>query len=122
MIDDYAKATALVERMKASLPIPARPTRQLVELLHSKGLSLGADPRLEIKDVYYAGDMGGISCDVTPPGSKEVVVCSVTHLRIHPRHPLAAEIRAYQETRVRRLAGWGSGPGIMTLGRKQGDR
>jgi hypothetical protein len=122
MIDDYSKATELMERMKTALPIPARPTRQLVGLLRSKGLSFGPNPRLEIKDVYYAGDEGGITCDVTPPGSKEVVVCSVTHLRIHPRHPLAAEIRAYQETRVRRLAGWGSGPGIMTLGRKQGDR
>ena len=114
MIDDYAKATALVEHMKAALPIPARPARRLVDLLRGKGVSLGADPKLEIKEVHYAGDEGGITCDVTPPGSREVIICSVTHLRIHPKHPLAAEIRAYQETRSWRLAGLGGRPGIIS--------
>jgi hypothetical protein len=112
MIDDYAQATALVNKMNANAPIPARPTRQLVDLLRSKGVSLGADPKLEIKKVLYMGDEGGISCDVTPSGSREAVVCSVTHLRVHPKHPLAGEIRAYQETRIRRLARGGGGPGI----------
>jgi hypothetical protein len=32
------------------------------------------------------------------------IICSLTHLRVHPKHPLAGEIRAYQETRVGRLA------------------
>lgn len=91
--------------MNASLPIPARPTRQLTDLLRGKGASLGADPKLEIKKVFYGGDEGGIMCDVTPASmSKEAVICSLTHLRVHPKHPLAAEIRAYQETRTRRLA------------------
>jgi hypothetical protein len=117
MIDDYAKAMELVERMQAALPIPARPTRQMVDLLRSKGAALGADPKLEIKSVLYAGDEGGITCDVTPDGSKEVVLCSVTHLRIHPKHPLAAEIRAYQETRSQRLARRGSRPDITRFER-----
>ena len=105
VIDNYAEAIALVERIKAAVPIPARPTRQLVNLLRNKGVSLGADPKLEIKDVYYGGDEGGIMCDVTPGGvAKEAVVCSLTHLRVHPKHPLAGEIRTYQDTRTRRLA------------------
>ncbi len=104
MIDDYAEAMALVERMKANLPIPARPTAQLATLLKKEKILLGTDPHLEIKGVFYAGDEGGITCDVTPTGSKEAVVCSVTHLRIHPKHPLARVIRAYQETRTRKLA------------------
>jgi hypothetical protein len=113
MIDDYAQVMELVERMRAALPIPARPTRQVADLLRSKGVSFGADARLEIKEVFYHGDEGGITCDVTPAGSQEVVLCSVAHLRIHPKHPLAADIRAYQETRSRRLAGQGRGPDIM---------
>jgi hypothetical protein len=118
MIDNYAQAMALVERMTASVPIPARPTRQLVDLLRSKGASLGADPRLEIKKVFYGGDEGGIMCDVTPESmSGEVVVCSLTHLRVHPKHPLAGEIRAYQETRTRRLARAGGRAGITTFER-----
>jgi hypothetical protein len=108
VIDDYAEAMALVERMKANLPIPARPTGQLATLLKQKKILLDADPQFEIKTVFYAGDEGGITCDVTPAGSKDAIVCSVTHLRIHPKHPLAQEIRAYQQTRTRRLARSGS--------------
>ena len=117
MIDDTAQASALVDKMNASVPIPARPTRQVVDTLRQKGVSLGRDPKLEIKKVFYMGDEGGICCDVTPAGSKEVVVCSVTHLRIHPKHPLAGEIRAYQETRTRRLAREAGGLGAMTFQR-----
>jgi len=105
MIDDYAQATALVNKMNASVPIPVRPTRQLVDTLRQKGVSLGHDPKLEFKKVFYMGDEGGIMCDVTPPGMETTpIICSLTHLRVHPKHPLAGEIRAYQETRVGRLA------------------
>jgi len=123
MIDNYTQAMALVERMNASVPIPARPTRQLTDLLRSKGASLAADPKLEIKKVLYGGDEGGIMCDVTPSAeSKEVVVCSLTHLRIHPKHPLVGEIRAYQETRARRLALAGGRAGITTIERNKDNR
>ncbi len=123
MIDNCPQALALVERMNASLPIPARPTRQVADLLRSKGASLGADPRLEIKKVFYGGDEGGIMCDVTPGAeSKEVVVCSLTHLRVHPRHPLAGEIRTYQATRTRRLAFSSGRPGMITFERGKGSR
>jgi hypothetical protein len=123
MIDDCAQASALVDKMNASVPIPARPTRQVVDTLRQKGVSLGRDPKLEIKKVFYMGDEGGITCDITPPGRNDAILCSVTHLRIHPKHPLAGEIRAYQHTRVRRLAlEGGFGPGATTFDRKKGDR
>jgi hypothetical protein len=37
------------------------------------------------------------------PEDKEVYVCSLTHLRIDPSHPLAAEVQAYQKRRIRGL-------------------
>lgn len=123
MIDNYAQATVLVERMNASVPIPARPTRQLIDFLRSKGAPLGADPKLEIKKVFYSGDEGGIICDVTPQSiTREAIVCSLTHLRVHSEHPLADEIRAYQETRTRRLARAGGRAGITTFERGKDKR
>ncbi len=123
MIDDYAQAIALVERMMASVPISARPTRPMVDLLTGKGVLLGADAKLEIKKVFYGSDEGGIMCDVTPDSMiKEAVVCSLTHLRVHPKHPLAGEIRAYQETRTRRLARSGGRAGVATFERDRGNR
>ena len=122
MIDDTAQASALVDKMNASVPIPARPTRQVVDTLRQKGVSLGRDPKLEIKKVFYMGDEGGITCDITPPGRHDAILCSVTHLRIHPKHPLAGEIRAYQHTRIQRLAREAGGLGITTFERKKGGR
>lgn len=113
MIDDRDQAMSLLDKMKAQLPIPARPTSTLERFMKEKGVTL---PRqLEIKQVFYAGDEGGISCDVTVPGAKEAVVCSITHLHISRSHPLGAEIRAYQEQRKRRLALAGASSGAWTI-------
>ena len=111
MIDDYREAIALMKRMEESLPIPARPIGALVRTLRQGGVRLDRDRELEIKHVLYMGNEGGISCDVTPPGmEKTPIICSLTHLRISPRHPLAEEIRVYQRERASKLTRVGREP------------
>ena len=89
MIDDYAKAMELVRKMEASLPIPARPTGGFIRAMKAQGVKIARDQELPIKSVLYMGDEGGISCDVTPPGmEKTPIVCSITHIRVKPSHPL----------------------------------
>jgi len=107
MIDDHDKAMALLQKMEAQLPIPARPTSALARSMKDKGIHMLHNEKLSIKRVFYMGDEGGIMCDVTPIGAeakKEAVVCSLTHLRVDSGHPLAGEIHAYQEERMRKLA------------------
>jgi hypothetical protein len=105
MIDDPATVIDLMGKMEAQLPIPATPTSELVRTLRSKALKIALDRALFIKRVFYLGDEGGIMCDVTPTrDAKEVYVVSLTHLRVAPNHPLSRDIRAYQRTRVRRIA------------------
>ena len=105
MIDDYAKAMALIQKMEANLPIPARPTGGFIRAMKAQGVKIARAQELPIRRVFYMGDEAGISCDVTPPGmEKTPVICSITHIRIKPGHPLAKEIRAYQRERKRRLA------------------
>ena len=105
MIDDYAQAMELARKMEAHLPIPARPTGAYIRAMRERGVKLARDQDLQIKQVLYLGDEGGIACDVTPSrDAKEAVVVSLTHLRVHRQHPLAQEIRAYQRERTRRLA------------------
>ena len=98
-IDDYAKAQALMRKMEAQLPIPVRASKGLVRLMKPHGLKLKRDQELSIKGLFYAGDEGGITCDVTPPEAKSAVVCSLTHVEINPDHPLAEEVQAYQQAR-----------------------
>jgi hypothetical protein len=73
--------------------------------MRDRGVKLARDQELQIHHVVYLGDEGGISCNVTPaPDAKEVLLVSITHLRVSARHPLAKEIRAYQRERTRKLA------------------
>ena len=55
MIDNYRKAMVLVAKMNAALPIPARPSRSLVDLLMQRGVTLDADSWLQIRNVIYRG-------------------------------------------------------------------
>ncbi|HUX75787.1 MAG TPA: hypothetical protein VMY40_03990 [Anaerolineae bacterium] len=104
MIDDYDKTMELMHKMEAQLPIPARPTAAFFRSVQKKGIRVTRDQQLQIKHLVYAGDEGGIMCDVTlSRDAKEALLVSITHLRIDPRHPLAREIRAYQKERTKRL-------------------
>ena len=110
MIDDYAKVKALLEKMKAGLPIPVRATADLARATKQFPTKIAVGQELAIKSVFYMGDEGGIMCDVTPPDMmKTPIICSLTHLVVIPGHPLADELAAYQDARTRKLARQGSG-------------
>ncbi len=104
-IDDYDKAMDLLHKMEVQLPIPARPGSALVRSMEEQRVFLAHNQKLPIESVLYAGDEGGIMCNITSPDMRETpILCSLTHIRVDPNHPLAGEIRAYQEERVRKLA------------------
>jgi hypothetical protein len=122
MIDDYAKVKELMRQMKAQLPIPARLTYASIRAMRARRVKLPRSQELQIKDVFYIGDEGGIACDVTlSQDSEEALIVSITHLRVDPQHPLATEIRAYQMERVKRitLSGGSSKPSALTIDPKK---
>lgn len=98
-IDDQKQAKALMKKMEAQLPIPVRATSELIRTMKPHGLKLKRGQELSIKRLFYMGDMGGITCDVTPPGANSAVLCSLTQVEIDPDHPLVEEIQAYQQAR-----------------------
>jgi hypothetical protein len=108
VIDNPVTVTRLLEQMQDHLPIPAFPTKDVVRILRRRGAKVSAERALSVKRVFYAGDEGGIVCDVTPRrDAKEVFVVSLTHLRIAPDHPLFRPVLAYQLQRVQRMAAAG---------------
>jgi hypothetical protein len=105
MIDNPARVGRLMEQLHSCLPIPAFPTQEIVQTLRRGGVKARLDRALAVKHVIYAGDEGGIVCDVTPGrDAKQVFLVSITHLRIAADHPLFGPILAYQLERVRRIA------------------
>jgi hypothetical protein len=108
MIDNPATVARLMEQLPGQLPMPVFPTKELVRTLRRRAVKASVHRALTIKRVFYAGDEGGIVCDVTPSqGAKEVFVVSLTHLRLASNHPLFGTILAYQRERVSRLAAVG---------------
>ena len=109
MIDNPRTAARLLEQMQGHLPIPAFPTKEIVRILRRGGVKARVDRALSVKRVFYAGDEGGIICDVTPTkDANEAFVVSLTHLRVAPQHPLFRSILAYQLERVRRISAAGA--------------
>ena len=105
MIDDFKAVMELIERMKAALPISAFPTKKLCHSLkNDNSIKLKPKQLLKIKDVMYMGNEGGISCAISIKNDKELLVVSLTHLRIKENHLLSKEIKAYQIKRIRVLA------------------
>ncbi|SJM94827.1 conserved hypothetical protein [Crenothrix polyspora] len=101
MIDRPKQVVALMEKMKAHLPIPAKPT----DVLINSSVNISPSAEIEITDVMYLGDEGGICCALTISGQEEnAVVVSLTHLRIQSNNPLSSDIRAYQALRIKKLA------------------
>lgn len=109
-IDNIRQAKALMRKMKTQLPIPVRATGGLARLMKPHSLKLKRGQELSIKALFYSGDGGGILCDVTQPGIESAVVCSLTQVEIGSDHPLAEEIRAYQQARKKGLARAGRRP------------
>jgi len=105
VIDNPGMVATLVVQMENQLPIPAFPTKDVVRTLRRRGVQASTNRALSVKRVFYADDEAGIVCDVTPSrAAKEVLIISLTHLRIAPKHPLFPAILADQLERPRRLA------------------
>ena len=104
MIDDVEKSLALVERMRAALPMPAFATKELRRTLQQSSERYFPH-ECSVPEVRYLGDEGGIACilDLGFDDTKEVHVVSITHLRFDRRHPLAREIEAYCKHRIKRI-------------------
>lgn len=101
MIDDPNEVAELLRKMDSHLPIPANVTPELAKTL--RGKIPPQQQTVQISVLEYAGDEGGIVCGISPPDSKEAVLVSLTHLRIPNHHPLAKDITAYQNRRVRQI-------------------
>ena len=102
-IDDPDQVETLIAKIEAHLPISAEIQRGTANYLRSQGVFIPPHRNIQIYSVFYSGDEGGILCSISPTGSKEPVVISLTHLKIPYRHPLEKEIRAYQRTRAKKL-------------------
>ena len=100
--NDFQKDMDLIAKIKTELPLTARPNSETRNLLSKQGIVYTRE--VEIEEVVYLGDEGGISCQLRPSEkSGPLIVVSLTHLFVDPSHPLSADIMAYQIERMQKL-------------------
>lgn len=104
MIDDLEKSVALVERMRAGLPMRAVAGEALRKMLQ-EGSKRVYPRRCRVTEISYLGDEGGIACtlDFDFGDGGQALIVSITHLGFDRGNPLAREIGAYRKRRIKRL-------------------
>jgi len=102
LIDRPDQVGRLLEQLSAALPIPARVTPELQAMLREKN-GVAVHATCNVTWVSYAGDEGGIVCQLDAGADTSAVFTSLTHLRFDPRLPLARDILTYQKHRVKHL-------------------
>jgi hypothetical protein len=103
MIDNPEITERLIAKLIDALPISARLTPELQDLLRRQTGPAILD-HATVTWISYAGDEGGIVCKLDlGEAAQNAAFTSITHLRFDPRSPLAGEITAYQKRRVKRL-------------------
>jgi len=94
---------ALTAKLNGIVPFTAYPTRELVQVLRSKGQTITLKTELTIKDAFNSGDISGIVCVTTTQEEEEVLACALTHITVPRGNPLFKEIVDYQQKRAKRL-------------------
>ena len=93
-MENYEK---LIQSMKNALPLYAAPSKYLLKQFREMRVS----DKLEVTDVHYLGNEGGISCAIKR--GNEVMIISITHLKFPIEHPLTKEIDDYKRNRIQAL-------------------
>jgi hypothetical protein len=91
---------SLIEEMKKNLPIPVYPTSALAKHLSEKGVEIDENTELTITQVFDSGESGGIMAHILDVNG-EVIIVSLTHLRVKPGHPMSQKIQSYQKKRMK---------------------
>src|SRR5271157_5458466 len=103
MIDDRTQVTALMQKMKAHLPIPAQATNALVRSLRASAVNIASKRRMQIEKVMYLGDEGGIGCGLKVPGQEDTAV-GVAYASPPSEYPPARTRLHFPRSRVARQA------------------
>jgi hypothetical protein len=103
MLDKPEKTRELVETLKAALPFQVALTPELVTDLARKQNPLIVKPIETVSGISYLGDAGGIVCHIQPEDADNLLVTSLTHVRVPRALPFAAAVLDYQKHRVKKL-------------------
>ena len=97
MIDNQDQTERLLRKLTEVLPLSALATPPLMANLRGRSSAAEITLNCKVTKVFYLGDEGGITCQVTfdEEEKEEVFLVSITHLAFDRRLAIAREIAAY---------------------------
>jgi hypothetical protein len=108
MLDNPEKTARLMIAMTAALPFEVELTSSTIAYLRTQHIAYNVKPIQTVSKVSYAGDEGGILCHLQPEDTENVIIVSLTHVRMRRSLPLAAAVFDYQKHRLKKLKKQGS--------------
>ena len=108
MLDNPEKTKRLLTAMMAALPFEVELTPSAIARLRAPQIGDTVKPKKIVSKVSYGGDEGGIFCHLEHEETQNVIIVSLTHVRMHRSLPLAAAVFDYQKHRVKKLKKQGS--------------
>ena len=103
MLDNPEKTVELLARLRAALPFEVMLTPELIDLLSRHQDPVAVAETETVCDLSYAGDEGGIVCQLKLSDRDKRVFASLTHVRVPRALPFAKDVLAYQKHRVKKL-------------------
>jgi hypothetical protein len=103
MLDKPEKTRELVATLKAALPFEVALMPDVITHLARQQNPAVLRPTEAVSDISYAGDEGGILCHIHPPDADNMLIVSLTHVRVPRSLPFAAAVLDYQKHRVKKL-------------------
>ena len=102
MLDKPEKTRQLVAALQAALPFEVIMTPALIAILARQQKPVAVNPTEIVSEISYVGDEGGIVCHIRPANAENMVVVSLTHVRITRSLPFAAAVIDYQKHRLKK--------------------
>ena len=103
MLDDPEHTERLLAALKAAVPFEAQISPEALQQLRGRDGGSVWTARQTVRAVSCLGDLGGIVCHLQRPEAQEVAVISLTHIRVPPSLPAAAQVVRYQKHRLKKL-------------------
>jgi hypothetical protein len=103
MLDKPEKTRELIATLEAAVPFEVALLPDLVEYLARQQKPVLVKPIETVSKVSYLGDLGGIICHVQPEDTENMIVVSLTHVRVPRTFPFATAVLDYQKYRVKKL-------------------
>ncbi len=103
MLDKPEKAHKLMDLLAAAVPFEIELTAPLIAHLARQDPPIIVQATEIVSKVTYMGDAGGIVCHIQSDRVSDVVIVSLTHLRVHRCHPFAVAVLDYQKHRVKKM-------------------